>query len=116
VKNQRNTVDPPRAGCIDREGLRAFHRKPCLPARAGFEETAGGRDIRDAKDAGRRPRGVRGIHRADQASAALILRLGPMPVKPSSRMYRRAPMFPDDTLVQSAMPRGAAGSQLLAVV
>ena len=36
------------------------------------QESAGGRDIRDAKGAGRRPRGVREVHRADQASAALI--------------------------------------------
>ena len=54
------------------DAVPAVHRKPRVPARAGFAESAGGSDIRDAKGAGRRPRGVREIHRADQASPALI--------------------------------------------
>jgi hypothetical protein len=47
-------------------GCRSCRARKPLPKRKGFG------DIRDAKGAGRRPRGVRGIHRADQTSAALI--------------------------------------------
>ena len=59
-----------------------FIASPRLPARAGFEaynrrsvrasEGAGGRAIHGAKGVGRRPRGVRRIHRTNQSSTALI--------------------------------------------
>src|SRR5208337_5135254 len=64
------------------DAVPAVHSKPRLPARAGFEESDGGRDIHDANGAGKRPLDIREINRADQAFAALIR---PETIEPDQR-------------------------------